>query len=43
MANHLGSESRVCHREVGCEALTGETDRPAIEPRNYKSGTLTLF
>ena len=43
MANHLGPESCVCHREVGCEALTGETGRPAIEPRNLKSGTPTLL
>ena len=43
MANHLGPESCVFHREVKCEALTGETGRPAMEPRNLKSGTLTLF
>ena len=43
MANHLGPESCVFHREVKREALTGETGRPAIEPRNLKSGTLTLF
>ena len=34
MANHSGPESCVTHREVWGEALTGETDRPAIEPRN---------
>ncbi len=34
MANHSDPESCVAHREVWGEALTGETDRPAIEPRN---------
>ncbi|MCY7388601.1 MAG: trypsin-like peptidase domain-containing protein, partial [Burkholderiales bacterium] len=34
-ANHLGPESCVFHREVGCEALTGETGRPAIEPHHH--------
>jgi len=31
------------HREVHVEALTGETDRPAIEPRNHNSGMPTLL
>jgi group II intron reverse transcriptase/maturase len=31
------------HREVHIEALTGETDRPAIEPRNQNSGMPTLL
>ncbi|MDB5832254.1 MAG: group intron reverse transcriptase/maturase, partial [Caballeronia sp.] len=31
------------HREVHVEALTGETDRPAIEPRNISSGMPTLL
>jgi len=31
------------HREVHVEALTGETDRPAIEPRNQESGMPTLL
>src|SRR5260370_2477932 len=30
-------------REVHVEALTGETDRPAIEPRNSSSGMPTLL
>ena len=34
MANHSDPESCVTHREVWGEALAGETDRPAIEPRN---------
>ena len=34
MANHSDPESCVRRREVEVEALTGETDRPAIEPRN---------
>ena len=34
MANHSDPESCVVHREVWGEALTGETGRPAIEPRN---------
>jgi group II intron reverse transcriptase/maturase len=41
MANHSDPESCVIHREVGIEALTGETGRPAIEPRNHKSGMPT--
>ena len=35
----------MLHREVQGEALTGETDRPAIEPRNQGIGmptTLTI-
>ena len=31
------------HREVHVEALTGETGRPAIEPRNQESGMPTLL
>ncbi len=34
VANHSGPESCVCVREDAGEALTGETDRPGIEPRN---------
>ena len=36
MANHSDPESCGAHCEVGVEALTGETDRPAIEPRNHQ-------
>lgn len=43
MANHSGPESCGMHREVHVEALTGETDRPAIEPRNHNSGMPTLL
>lgn len=43
MANHSGPESCGMHREVHIEALTGETDRPAIEPRNQESGMPTLL
>ncbi len=41
MANHSDPESCVAHREVWGEALTGETGRPAIEPRNQEIGMLT--
>ena len=41
MANHSDPESCVTHREVCGEALTGETDRRAIEPRNNAFGMLT--
>lgn len=34
VANHSGPESCVGVREGAGEALTGETDRPGIEPRN---------
>ncbi len=43
MANHSGPESCGRYREVHAEALTGETDRPAIEPRNQDSGMPTLL
>jgi RNA-directed DNA polymerase len=43
MANYSGPESCGMHREVHVEALTGETDRPAIEPRNQESGMPTLL
>jgi len=43
MANHSDPESCGMHREVHVEALTGETDRPAIEPRNQNSGMPTLL
>jgi RNA-directed DNA polymerase len=43
MANHSGPESCGMYREVHAEALTGETDRPAIEPRNQDSGMPTLL
>ncbi len=41
LANHSGPESCGMHREVHGEALAGETDRPAIEPRNHDSGMPT--
>jgi hypothetical protein len=41
MANHSGPESCGDSREGVAEALTGETDRPAIEPRNQESGMPT--
>ena len=41
MVNHSGPESCVTHREVWGEALTGETGRPAIEPRNQQIGMPT--
>ncbi len=43
MANHSDPESCGAHREVCVEALTGETDRPAIEPRNDPFGMPTLL
>ena len=43
MANHSDPESCDIHREVYVEALTVETDRPAIEPRNQESGMPTLL
>jgi RNA-directed DNA polymerase len=43
VANHSGPESCGRHREVSGEALTGETGRPAIEPRNQQSGMPTLL
>lgn len=42
-ANHSGPESCGGYREVTVEALTGETGRPAIEPRNQQSGMPTLL
>ena len=41
MANQSGPESCATHREVWGEALTGETGRPAIEPRNQQIGVPT--
>lgn len=41
MANHSSPESCDGFREEVVEALTGETDRPAIEPRNQESGMPT--
>ena len=41
MANHSDPESCGLCREVQAEALTGETGRPAIEPRNQQSGMPT--
>ena len=41
VANHSGPESCDATREDCSEALTGEISRPAIEPRNQDSGTLT--
>lgn len=43
MANHSGPESCGMFREGPIEALTGETGRPAIEPRNQESGVPTLL
>ena len=43
MANHSDPESCGCDREVVLEALTGETDRPAIEPRNPSFEMPTLL
>jgi RNA-directed DNA polymerase len=43
MANRSGLESCDGFREESVEALTGETDRPAIEPRNQESGMPTLL
>lgn len=43
MANHSGPESCVVRREAGSEALTGEADRPAIEPQNQEIGMLTAL
>ena len=38
MANHSDPESCVVRREANIEALTGDTGRPAIEPRNQSIG-----
>ena len=43
MANHSDPESCVAHREVWGEALTGDTGRPAIEPRNHAIGMPTTL
>src|ERR1700722_11945876 len=43
MANHSGPESCGRTREGATEALTGETGRSGIEPRNQESGTPTLL
>ena len=43
MANHSGPESCSGAREGAAEALTGETGRPGIEPRNPESGMPTLL
>jgi RNA-directed DNA polymerase len=43
VANHSDPESCGAHREVCVEALTGETGRPAIEPRNDSFGMPTLL
>ncbi|SRR5437899_2575962 len=43
VANHSGPESCGGRREAATEALTGETGRPAIEPRNQESGRPTLL
>ena len=43
VANHSGPESCGDSREGVAEALTGETDRSAIEPRNQESGMPTLL
>ena len=43
MANHSGPESCGMRREAYDEALTGETDRQAVEPRNQDSGVPTLL
>jgi len=41
VANRSGPESCGGAREGAAEALTGETDRPGIEPRNQESGMPT--
>jgi RNA-directed DNA polymerase len=41
VANRAGPESCGAHREVCSEALTGDTGRQAIEPRNHRSKTPT--
>jgi RNA-directed DNA polymerase len=41
VANHSGPESCSDFREGVAEALTGETGRPAMEPRNQESGMPT--
>ena len=41
VANHSGPKSCGGAREGAAEALTGETDRPGIEPRNQESGMPT--
>lgn len=43
MANQPDPESGMLHREVQGEALTGETDGPAIEPRNQEFGMPMLL
>ena len=43
IANHSGPESCGTVREDRVEALTGETGRPAIEPRNQPNGAPTLL
>ena len=43
MANQPDPESCTVRREAQREALTGETDGPAIEPRNQKSGMPMLL
>ena len=43
VANQPDPESCTLHREVQGEALTGETDGPAIEPRNHKFGMPMLL
>ena len=43
MANHSDPESCGAHREVCGEALTGDTGRPAIEPRNQEFGMPTML
>ena len=41
IANHSDPESCGMCREAHIEALTGDTRRPAIEPRNQKFGMPT--
>src|SRR5579864_5152083 len=41
IANHSDPESCSDFREGVAEALTGETGRPAMEPRNQESGMPT--
>ena len=43
MANQPDPEPCMLHREVQCEALTGEADGPAIEPRNQDFGMPMLL
>ena len=43
VANHSGPKRCGGTREGATEALSGETDRPGVEPRNQESGMPTLL